>query len=839
MIFLITIFVSAPFSVAEDEYFIRGIVRDSITSEVLPNASVVIPGSGRGVMADDRGIFEITVPAATKYLQISYVGYERLILPLKRNSYNVYAAYMRPQSTQLREVEVHRQRYSKHNNPAVDFMRRLKERAPLTDPRRHPYYSYDRYERITLGLNNFNTEQRTAMMAKFPFLAEHVDTSAVSGKPYLGLMVKEKRSQLNYRREPASWREIVGGVRSEGIDEMLDPASMRVLLEDIVREIDLYQNDITLLQNRFVSPLSRIAADFYKFYLTDTVQLGDERCIVLSFYPHNHASFGFMGHVYVPEGDTTMFIRRVEMHLPREINLNFINNLYLSQTYRRAPDGSRLKVNDDLTIEMGLSDKDNGLYIHRMCAYDNHSFDDIPDSVFSGDGRCIEEHGAAQRDSIYWHDARIVGIAQGESRVGELMQRMRSVPLFYWTEKAVRIMFTGYISTDNPSKFDIGPVNSMMSFNSTEGTRLKFGGMTTANLSKRWFARAWGAYGFRDNRWKYNAELEYSFIDKDYHSREFPMRSVRLTSQYDIDRPGQHTLFTTPDNIVLSLKRLTDDRVVYKWYNRLEFMWETRSQFSVNVAANSIRREAAPQMPLVDGYGNRVNNFTENTFELTLRYAPGEKVFQARSYRIPVNLDAPAITLRHIFAPKGFGGSRYAVNTTELDIQKRWWFSAFGYLDMYLGGGVVWSRSSFFDLLIPNANLSYIIEPRSFALLSPMEFIQSWNASFDLTYWANGALFNFIPYLKDLKLREVFCFRGFIGGLNNRANPALHPELLQFPTGTGSITKMDHGPYMETSVGIENIFKVLRVDYVWRLSYRDVPYEIDRHGVRIAVHVTF
>lgn len=835
---VLMLFCAVTASYAADGYFVRGIVRDSVTMEPLPYASVLIPGSATGAVADSKGIFEISVPSKTKALIITCMGYEKKTLPLKRDRYNMYVAYMIPSSTELNEVVVRKQKYSKKNNPAVDFLNRIKDQASLTDPRRNPYYSYRKYERIVMGLNDFSVDDHQSMMRRMPELAQHVDTSEVSGKPYLSFLVKEKTADVYYRKSPGDEKEIVEGMRAEGIDDFVDPASMRIFLEDIMREINLYDNDITLLQNRFVSPLSRIAADFYKFYLTDTVQVGDERCIVLSFYPHNHAAFGFIGHVYVPEGDTTMFIKRVEMKIPRDINLNFIDNLYITQTFDRAPDGSRLITSDEMTVELSLVGKKPGMYLSRRSAYGDHSFDTIADSVFSGAAPSTVLADASARDDSYWRQARLTAIKPGENAVGKLMERLRGIPLYYWGEKIVKVLFSGYIMTGNPSKFDVGPVNAMMSFNSTEGTRLRLGGMSTSALSKRWFTRFYGAYGFKDHKWKYGAEVEYSFIDKDYHSREFPVKSLRLTSSYDIERPGQNYLFTTADNIVLSLKRLDDDRIVYKRLNELRYTLETSYNFTFGLTLANIRREAAPVMPFVDGYGNTYSHLNENSVELLLRYAPGEKFFQTRSYRIPVNLDAPAITLRHTFSPKGFGGSRYAVNVTELDITKRWWFSAFGYLDTYIGAGHVWSRSSFLNLLIPNANLSYIIQPQSFALMNPMEFINSSYASFDITYWANGAIFNYIPYLKKLKLREVFAFRGIWGHLADRDNPDCDPSLLRFPADAG-LTHLTHGPYMEASVGIENIFKVLRVDYVWRLNYRNVPYKIDRSGIRIAVHVTF
>lgn len=839
MLVLLVACLAAPAGLhGAESYFVRGIVRDSISGASLPYASVVAADGNGSAVTDADGVFEINVSPRTTALKVSCVGYARKVLPIRRGRLNVYAVYLSPEATELSEVVVRRAKYSKKNNPAVDLARRLRRDASLTDPLRLPFYSYDKYERFTLGLNDFNTADHAGLMRQFPFLAAHTDTSEVSGKSILPLMVKEKASVMLNRHSPGAHKEVVRGRRSEGVDEAADAESMRIFVEDVIREVDLYQNDITLLQNRFVSPLSPIAPDFYRFYLTDTVALDGRDCLVLSFYPRNKSSFGFNGHVYVPMGDTTMFIRKVDMSLPAQANINFIDGLYLSQSYTRAPDGSRLKQRDDLVIEIAAPGK-GGLYARRNTTYTGHSFDSIPPERFAFEGPVAVQPEAERRDSLFWQQARRVELAPGESHVGLLVQRLRRVPLYYWGEKVLQVAFSSYIPTGNPSRFDIGPVNSMLSFNNVEGVRVKFGGMTSAALSRRWFGRFFVAYGFKDRKVKYSAEAEYSFIDKADHSRQFPMRSVRLTSAYDIYRPGQNFLYTTPDNIVLSVKRRSDDHVAYRRLNSAAFIWETRTGFSVDLTLASEHLEAAPAyMPFTDGYGHNLSHYTQNYARLTLRYAPGEKFFQARSYRIPVNLDAPAITLRHTVAPGGLLGTRYTVNTTELDLQKRFWFSAFGYLDVYAGGGHVWGSAPFMSLMTPNANLSYIIEPRSFALLEPMEFMCSSFATWDVTYRANGALFNLIPGLKRLKLREVFGCRGYWGRLDSKCDPALNPYLLQFPAGTG-LNTLSHGPYMEAAVGIENILRVLRVDYVWRLNYRHPGYPVDRHGVRLAMRVKF
>lgn len=824
-------------------YLIRGIVRDSITGESIPFASVTASRHGASTLADAGGIFEITAPDTVSSLTVWSQGYVRKRVPIHKNRINMYDIHLSPDVRTLDEVVVTRKKYSKKNNPAVDLMQKIRSMSRANDPAEHPYYNYDKYERITLGLNDFRAEESNRLMRMFPFLDEYVDTSEVSGKPILNLSLKETSSQVHLRKKPSSHREIVTGLKSDGIDEIADQESMRAFLQDVLREIDLYDRDINLLQNRFVSPLSPLAADFYKFYITDTVTIDNERCVSLSFYPHNKSAFGFVGNMYVVPSDTAMFIRRVTMRVPSEINLNFIDNLYINQEFRRAPDGSRLKTRDDLTLELSVLSGKSGLYIRRNVGYAGHNFERPADedAIFSTPAPLMVDRDAETRDTLFWEGVRLIPIPRSEAAMPSLMQRMRSKKVFYWFEKIVKTMSTGYIATGDKSPFDIGPLNTFISANTLEGLRLRVGGMTTTNLSKHWFSRFYGAYGFRDHKWKYGIELEYSFNEPRYHSREFPRHSIMLNSSYDVDRPGQHYLFTNADNIFLALKRRSDDRVSYLRYNALKYILELRNNFSVGATVANEQQQSSRLMQFaVSGTGNTLQHFNQTYAEVTLRYAPGEKFYQTRSYRFPINMDAPVVTLTHRYGPGDKRWSRWSVNRTELSVQKRFWFSAWGYLDAMVSGGHVWSKNTpFTQLFIPNANLSYTIQPESFALMNPMEFVADTYGAWYITYWANGAIFNYIPLLKRLKLREVFSCSGYMGNLSDRNNPALHTDALAFPSSEINAVSIRRTPYIEASAGIDNIFKCLRVDYVWRLTHRRPPYPIDHFGLRIALHVTF
>ncbi len=821
---------------------ISGVIRDSISHKPVPYATILLLGTDRGELTGENGKFSIATALYCNKVRVAAMGYETKDVEIKPYQSAKLTVDLHPIGMLLGEVTAkpHKEHYSKKNNPAVDFMEKIRATQDLNDPRRKPDYNYNKYERITLAINNyqFNDSAKGGIDKKFAFIKEYIDTSEVSGKPILNVALREKASSVHHKLNPEKEKEYVTGLRTAGLDEMLDKQSTQTFYEDVMREIDVYSNDITVLQNRFVSPLSRIAPDFYKFYLTDTIDIDSVKCIELTFVPRNPSSFGFTGRFYVPYGDTTMFIKNIIMRVPHDINLNFIDGMEIRQEYVKAPDGSRLKMSDDMTIEASLIPGTQGIYARRHTVYDNHNFNAAPDqSIFDRGAAQIYAPGAEYRDLSFWDTNRMATISKGENSMENMMARLRSVPLYYWTEKVVKILVSGYVDTGNPSKFDVGPMNTSISFNSMEGMRLRAGGMTTANLSRRWFARGYGAYGTKDHKWKYMGELEYSFRDKNYHSREFPVHSIRATQLYDVDMLGQHYYFTNPDNFFLSLKRMTDNQMTYHRVSKLEYILELENNFSVQAKLQSERQEATKFMTFVNGYGNNFSHYTMNSFTLQLRYAPGEKFYQMKTTRLPINLDAPVFVLSHTFAPKGFMGNPFAINTTEASIQKRFWLSAFGYVDFIVKGGHVWSRSPYPNLLIPNANLSYIIQPESFACLNPMEFINDTYAQWDLTYWANGAIFNLVPYLKRLKLREAFMFRGFYGHLSHRNRPWLNKELYSFPEISNTQLMSDQ-PYMEAGVGVDNLFRVLRVDYVWRLTYRRNP-NACKGGIRIAMHFTF
>lgn len=822
---------------------VNGLVRDSLTKETLPYVSVYFKGTVDGNVSDKSGKFNIHTNSASRTVVASMVGYKEkqikvkniqtpqtIVFDLASDSYDITELVVKPK----------KEKYSKKNNPAVDFVSDMIKNKNMSDPLNNDYFSFEHYEKMSYALDNFTYERNKLLDdTKFKFLFNYVDTSAITGKPILVVSFKESLEDVYYRKAPKSQKKVVKAIKSDGIDELLPQESVQTMLEEVFQEINIFDNEIPLLCYRFVSPLADNGPSYYKYYLLDTISVDGSKYVNLGFVPFNSESFGFTGILQVAL-DSTKFVRQAKLNVPKGINLNFVRGMTIEQVFSRMDDGSRLREKDDIVVELNVAEQTQGVYARRVNVYRNHSTDKPDDKIFKRKANVVQVDDAMDKSDEFWADNRLDTLAGNEGNISNLMTDLRNVPAYHFTEALMRIVFSGYLSLEKEhSRFDFGPVNTVVSKNKLEGIRFRAGGMTTAYLNRHWFGRGYLAYGLDDEKLKYQGQVEYSFLPKKEYPTEFPVHSIKATYEYDTDELGQNYK-TNKDNFFLSLRRSGNELITYQRKVELDYKQEFYNNFSYDFITRYKKEYATWLVPFVRL--NRDNtqlldDYSMSEFKLTLRYAPREKFYQTRQNRYPINFDYPIYTISHSFARKGLMGADYSSNITELGYTKRFWLSIFGYTDVTLKAAKQWNPVPFHMLLIPDVNMSFFIQNETYTLMNPMEFINDQYASWDLTYYMNGFVLNRIPLIKKLKLREVFSFKGLYGTLSEKNDPVHNQEdgLFLFPEQT---YRLGDKPYMEVSAGVENVLKILRVDYIWRLSYRNHP-DIDHSGVRLKFHVTF
>ena len=823
---------------------IYGSVTDSATHEMMPYVSVYLQNTTDGCQTDIDGHFSFLTEQECAVLVISSVGYEEKYIPIDAHTRYPLHIKLAPAVYELGEIEIkpERERYRRKENPAVELVQSIIKKRELLRLDSHDYYNRDRHELLTIALSNFDKSKlQQELLERVGVLQNYLDTSLVSGKPILNISSRELIGSDHYRKSPESYRKHITARRRAGVDDFISEQEIDGIFEEVFKDVDIFQNDINLLRNRFVSPLSTLGPTVYKYYLMDTIQVEGTPCVDLAFVPFNSESHGFTGHLYVT-ADSTHFIKWVQMTTPHDINLNFVRTLSVAQTFTPAADGTPLLDKETLTAEVEITAQINGVYVKREVSYQNYLLDEPARlELFYQPESIIEEAGARERNESYWEANRIGHVSEKERMVADMIAHLREYPLFYWSEKIITYLFTGYVPNKKEEpEFFYGPLNTTFSNNALEGFRLRVGGMTSAYLNPHLMSRFFVAYGFRDQRLKYMGELEYSFKKKKEHINEFPIHSLRLRYENDIYQYGQTYLYTNKDNIFLNLKRMEDNQIGYLRKAEFSYNREHYNHFSYALTLRNKVYESSRLMQFETrqkGAPVLLSELPQTELELSLRYAPGEKFIQKKWDRNSLLPERPVFTLSHSIALKDVLGSQFTCHHTEASARKRFWLSSFGYIESVAKAGRVWNDVPYPLLIVPNANLSYTLQKESFALMNPMEFVADNYMSWEAIYYMNGLIFNRLPLIKRLGWREVIDFKGFYGSLRPGNIPDMTDSqgLYLFPRENHPLTDI---PYMELSFGIENIFKILEVDYVRRLTYCDIP-GTEKHGVRIRVHVQF
>ena len=829
-----------------------GIVKDSITGEVLPFVSIYFEGSTIGDITDENGVFSIQNSEGYIKLSANYLGYNTKTITLKKGQENNNLILdLCPAAFEIEEVVVKpkRDRYRRKDNPAVQLIKKVIEHKNDNRIEAKAEYQTEVYEKLTLSLDNFNPNlEKGKLGKKFKFIKNYLDTSEFNGKPILTLSIRENLSDFYYRKSPKSEKMITKAKRMQGVDRAIDDGGgITSNLEEMFQSVNIFDNNIPIMLNRFVSPLSStLATAYYHYFIMDTIDVTGDRCVDLAFVPANSESYGFTGRLYITL-DGNYSVKKVKLDTPANINLNWIDKMRIEQTFKQMPDSTWVIDEENTYANFYIVKGTQQFYAHQLRSYNKYDFEvQKRDSIFGLLGKTHVLPEATMQVDTFWTNNRPIPLKEKESALKDLLAQLKRVPVFNAVIKTAEILITGYIPTTadkKHSKFDFGPMNTTFSANHLEGARIRVGGMTTANLNPYWFAGGYMAYGTHDRKLKYNLKLTHSFDKKLYHAGESPLNNLSLMHEYDVYTPGQDFLFTNKDNVFVAWKvgepvtkmqyiRKTVLQYEKEWLNGLT--WKSWMKHENNEAAGTLL------YTLRDANGKqfRIKDFTTSEVGTQLRFAPGERAYNGREGKNSVfNLskDAPIFRISHQMGFKNVLGGDYNYHHTEISAEKRIWLSSFGHIDTQVKAGKMWNKVPFPLLILPNTNQSITIQPEAFHMMNALEFVTDQYVSFNATYYLKGWILNRIPLIKWLRLREVVSFNMIYGGLSDKNNPSLTPNLFLLPKGTQPIGST---PYMEASVGLENIFKILRIDYYRRLNYLDNP-NIKKGGVRIALRFSF
>ena len=825
---------------------IKGVVVDEETGDTIPKTGVQYKNSNISTACDKNGFFTIE-RRNDEYLTFSAVGYKTLSILIGPNTPSEMRITLKSETKRLNEVTIKAKRgkYSRKNNPAVELMKRVIAAKKRTDLSNHDYYQFNKYQKLTFAINDISPAHlENEKTQKKQWLINQIEVCQYNNKLILPLSVDETVTQNLFRKDPKNEKTIVLGQNTTGVNDLIQTGDvLNTVIKDVFTDVDIYDDQIRLLQYPFTSPIGKDAIDFYRFYIVDTLYVDNDECYHLQFVPNNQQDFGFRGELWVLT-DTTLHVKKCKLTLPKKTDVNFTDNLSILQEYTKLPNGEWALMTDDMIVEMSVAKFMTKFIVIRTTRMSNYAFNKIPDREFKGKAKIKYDPNSKMRDDDFWATNRMVHLTNGESSMSSFITGLSNTKGFKYILFGLKALIENFVETGKKSYVDIGPINTMISTNFIDGLRTRLSAQTTANLSPHFFLSGYYARGWKSHKDYYKGQLTYSFNKKEYMPWEFPKRTITFTSTYDVCSPSDKFMPTDKDNVFTAFKWTEVDKMMF--YNRQELAFEYEQYWGLKttVKLKTEENEACGSLyfkPLATYGGASVNRIRTTEASFQLRYSPGETYVNTKQRRLRVNFDPPVFTISHTVGVKGVLGGDYDYNLTEASIYKRFWLNSWGKLDVSVKGGVQWNKVPFPLLIMPAANLSYIVEDETFNLINNMEFLNDRYASLDVSWDLNGKLFNRIPLIKKLKWREWLGIRCLWGTLTDKNNPTLErnavdPVLMQFPEG--SYIMDPKRPYIELVAGIHNIFKLLHVEYIHRLNYNNLP-TATKNGVRIMIRLTF
>ncbi len=781
---------------------VRGTVFDKDSNEPASFASIALNDKKNGTISDINGEFYIEKKTNADSIYVSSVGYKTSRLPVIQNGYNEINIYLEPDNIEIEEVTV-----TPGENPAHAILRNIRKNKEKNRMDNLTSYSCEVYNKMELDVNNVDEKFRNRKaLNQFQFVFNNIDTSALTGKSYLPMFITETISDYYYQA-PNTKREVIKASKIAGIE---DPA-LSQFTGIAFQKLNIYENFLQIIAEGFVSPIADFGLFYYKYYLIDSVIENNRVIYYITYEPKRKSEKTFSGFIMVDK--ESYAITSVKLKLNEGVNINYISDFSIQIDYSQINDSTWFISKENYEIEFNIRDKGKGFVGKKTTSYsDVQLTESFPKEIQKMYTKTRVQVDAADKPDEYWDIARPSKLSPKEQSIYSTIDSMKKVPVFNTAINWVN-MFVSYHY--DFGWFEYGPYYRTFSYNEIEGYRLRMGGRTSSEFSKKHRFNGYAAYGFMDDKLKYG----FGYIN---YIKRYPWTNTGFQFTHDIKQLGQSENAFTEDNFATSFLRRNPN---YKLtlINKYDFFFEKEWFEGLSNKINFVNQEIfpTPYIPFkyIDNTGDTVQQNRIVSSEITLNtcFALHEQYIYGTFERTSISTSLPIINFDFSVGIPNFFGSQYHYYKTVLTIKDKLDISPFGYLRYLAVGGKIFGELPYSLLELHQGNETYAYDIYAFNRMNYYEFVSDEYIKLLAEQHFMGFFFNKIPLFSKLNMREVLYGQILFGKLAQN-----NEKVMLFPDGLSSL----NGPYIEAGIGIENILKLIRIDAVWRLTHTDKPQNV-------------
>ncbi len=794
---------------------IHGKVMNDFTKEPVPFASIFWKKAGNGAITDSAGNFTVRLSHHTEdTLVVSYVGFSNLLRPIINTTRDTSGLVLVLHQLKMGNTVEVRSKFNK----GLRWWKFIVAHKIKNNPYKYQTYSYELYNKMELDLNNVDRHRFAdrKLLKPFAFILDNIDTVSEQ-TPFLPIYLTESLSDYYYSTNPHRVREEIKAAKTDGIKN----ESMLQFVGGMNVKINVYEDYANALGKEFISPLSAVGDKYYNYKGADTQYIAGQRYLHLFFTPKRAGENTFSGDCWIHGGNWGIY--RINLNISATANINFVNRLSIIQEFTLSPDSTWMFAKDKLVVDFSPLGKEKISFIGRKTATYRNVRVNEPDittrlAANAQKEEVVIDETAKDKDRAYWEMQRHEELSLNERNIYHMMDTIKTVPAFIKYTNALTFLLDGHKKL---GAVEIGPWYKWVSGNQLERIRLRFDLGTTAEFSKYLRLHGYLAYGFRDNRFKGKFDVTYRLPNSS---------GITLFGSYTHDLDNGRTRYNdediTTDNIFSQLIRRPNVRqkflgvyevkfaVTKEWKNKLSVQpFFTRTDYETFTPL--------PQKRLLLTHPQQ-ENIVSSELGLKFRYAPGERSITRHRKVMKLKSNEPVFEVRAALGVSDLLQSNYQYQRVGANITQSTRIPGWGKISYMAYGGKIFTNESlpFMLLEMHPGNEVYYYSKQSFNLMNRFEYVSDVYAGMNVEHNFEKKLLNLLPFMRKSNMRQFWNAKTVWGDLSVVSKRLNIPDFYR----EYRFRSLRGGFYTELGTGIENIFKVLRIDAVWRFApLRNIP----------------
>jgi hypothetical protein len=820
---------------AQKETIISGRVTEAASSSGIAFANIYFKGSVIGTVTDFEGNYSIKTLASNDSVFVSLLGYQSETKVVKKGETQIINFELKKTSLNLGVVKI-----LPGVNPALRIIRNVinnKEKHNRDNLESVQYLSYTKQE---VDVDNISQRMREwRLFNPITSIWDSLDNIADKDREtHLPVSMSEVLSEIYSYKDAKKKHEEVKAVKVRFVG-MKDGSALTQLMGTDFQSYNFCNNNVPVLDKDFLSPIASDAFLFYNYYLMDSLFIDSIKCYKIDVQPKNNKDLVYTGTLWIT--DSTFAIKQLNLEITKDVNFNLVDRVRIQQQLLPTEAGPWVPSQTRVMLDYANITKKLVSAVIHTYNINRYFVVNKPKEKDFYDTRIQFAEDAITKDSSFWTKERPTPLAATEAHAYKMVDTIRNIKSVKKTVNIGYFLFSGY---KDVGPVDLGHYMQLYGHNSYEGSRVRLGFKTNEKFSKAWIVRGYGAYGFKDEKFKYNLQLERVIT-------RYPWSKIGVQYRKDIDQIGVNTNFSSNMNLSQPANYIytTSSQIgnVFKLVRKEEYrIWYDR-EFTTGLSTRLTFQNIHTTPLFTAIFGDPFSTFQQTSYTVTeialdARLSKKERYIQNGNDRISLgNKKSPIFTLNFTQGIKQLFGGNYNYQKTAVSITNRFRMGTFGYSVIVAKAGKVFSKIPYTSLEIPRGNQTSFYSDNVFNQMNYFEFVSDQYVQLFWQHHFMGLFFNRIPLIKKMNLREVIGGNAFYGTLSN-ANKEFN--------SSNAFTVMTNTPYCEASVGIENILNIIKVDFVYRLTYIDETYKanyaltnsgnkINNYGIKVSLKFSF